>query len=136
MRPEGAPQEAEADGAVAAAGQVLMLWVGPPSGPALTCLQLCHSSARWAAFDPAYGSRIEGLSPEVGRLLKRRYYLVEKAKQAQIVGLLVGTLGSAGYLQTLHHIRSLAAAAGKKTYTLLMGKPQPAKLANFPEVGK
>lgn len=24
--------------------------------------------------------------------------------------------------------------AGKKTYTLLMGKPNPAKLANFPEI--
>jgi diphthamide biosynthesis protein 2 len=24
--------------------------------------------------------------------------------------------------------------AGKKTYTVLMGKPVPAKLANFPEV--
>jgi diphthamide biosynthesis protein 2 len=24
--------------------------------------------------------------------------------------------------------------AGKKTYTLLMGKPNPAKLANFPEL--
>ena len=26
------------------------------------------------------------------------------------------------------------ARAGKKTYTVLMGKPAPAKLANFPEV--
>ena len=25
-------------------------------------------------------------------------------------------------------------SAGKKTYTVLMGKPAPAKLANFPEV--
>lgn len=28
----------------------------------------------------------------------------------------------------------LAHRAGKKTYTVLMGKPAPAKLANFPEV--
>ena len=27
-----------------------------------------------------------------------------------------------------------ASRAGKKTYTVLMGKPAPAKLANFPEV--
>lgn len=32
-------------------------------------------------------------------------------------------------LHTLVH-----AQAGKKTYTLLMGKPNPAKLANFPEI--
>lgn len=29
---------------------------------------------------------------------------------------------------------SALAQAGKKTYTLLMGKPNPAKLANFPEI--
>ncbi len=28
----------------------------------------------------------------------------------------------------------LLCRAGKKTYTVLMGKPAPAKLANFPEV--
>ena len=28
----------------------------------------------------------------------------------------------------------VASRAGKKTYTVLMGKPAPAKLANFPEV--
>jgi len=28
----------------------------------------------------------------------------------------------------------LITAAGKKAYTLVMGKPNPAKLANFPEV--
>lgn len=63
-----------------------------------------------------------------------RYYLVEKAKGASIIGLLVGTLGAAGYLLALQQVRHLAEAAGKKTYTFLMGKPNPAKLANFPEV--
>lgn len=29
---------------------------------------------------------------------------------------------------------TLLPRAGKKTYTVLMGKPAPAKLANFPEV--
>lgn len=49
-------------------------------------------------------------------------------------GILVGTLGVAGFLQAAERIRGLAQAAGKKTYTILMGKPSPAKLANFPEV--
>ena len=46
----------------------------------------------------------------------------------------MGTLGVAGFLQAAEEVRRLARAAGKKTYTLLMGKPNPAKLANFPEV--
>ena len=49
-------------------------------------------------------------------------------------GIVVGTLGDRGYLQAARHVRALAEAAGKKTYTLLMGRPSPAKLANFPEV--
>ena len=48
-------------------------------------------------------------------------------------GIVVGTLGVAGYLQAAEEVRRLARAAGKRTYTLLMGKPSPAKLANFPE---
>ena len=49
-------------------------------------------------------------------------------------GILVGTLGVAGYRDAIESIRDLAKKAGKKTYTMLMGKPNPAKLANFPEV--
>ena len=40
----------------------------------------------------------------------------------------------AGYRDAIESIRRLAKSAGKKTYTMLMGKPNPAKLANFPEV--
>lgn len=50
------------------------------------------------------------------------------------VGIVVGTLGVAGYLQAAEKVRAMTQAAGKKTYTLLMGKPSPVKLANFPEV--
>ncbi|MCH94572.1 diphthamide biosynthesis protein 2-like, partial [Trifolium medium] len=67
------------------------------------------------------------------RILKRRYYLVERAKDANIVGILVGTLGVAGYLHIINQMMELITAAGKKAYTLVMGKPNPAKLANFPE---
>lgn len=40
----------------------------------------------------------------------------------------------AGYRDAIESVRRLAKQAGKKTYTMLMGKPNPAKLANFPEV--
>ncbi|KFO64556.1 Diphthamide biosynthesis protein 2, partial [Corvus brachyrhynchos] len=50
------------------------------------------------------------------------------------VGILVGTLGVAGYLTVLQHLRELLCRAGKRSYTLAVGKPNPAKLANFLEV--
>uniref|UniRef100_A0A0D9XR35 2-(3-amino-3-carboxypropyl)histidine synthase n=1 Tax=Leersia perrieri TaxID=77586 RepID=A0A0D9XR35_9ORYZ len=61
------------------------------------------------------------------------YYLVEKAKDANIIGILVGTLGVAGYLHIIEQMKYLIKAAGKKSYTLVMGRPNSAKLANFPE---
>lgn len=49
-------------------------------------------------------------------------------------GIVVGTLGAAGYLGAVDRLCRAAESAGKKTYTLLLGKPSPAKLANFPEI--
>lgn len=46
----------------------------------------------------------------------------------------VGTVNAAGYLSMIHQMKELITRAGKKAYTLVMGKPNPAKLANFPEV--
>lgn len=66
--------------------------------------------------------------------MMKRLHLVEKAKDAQIIGILVGTLGVKGYNEALDHIRSLIKKRGKKPYTLSVGKLNPAKLANFPEV--
>lgn len=43
-------------------------------------------------------------------------------------------LYAAGYLHIIHQMKELITGAGKKAYTLVMGKPNPAKLANFPEV--
>ncbi|XP_005410748.1 PREDICTED: diphthamide biosynthesis protein 2 isoform X1 [Chinchilla lanigera] len=69
-----------------------------------------------------------------GRLRARRWYLVERARDAHVVGLLVGTLGVARHCEALAHLRNLSQAAGKRSYVLALGQPTPAKLANFPEI--
>jgi diphthamide biosynthesis protein 2 len=128
--------------------------VGATDAPALLQLQLTYNSCPWAVLDPALlppiaatappadlsatatacGALREGLPLDISRALRRRYFLVQKARDARIVGILVGTLGAAGYVQAVSALQAAARAAGKKTYTLLMGKPSPAKLANFPEI--
>lgn len=40
----------------------------------------------------------------------------------------------AGFTEAVARLRRLAEAAGKKTYTVVMGRPAPHKLANFPEI--
>jgi len=86
-----------------------MVWLGPLSSPALTHLQLTFNSARWWLLDPAAGTVRRGLADGLERQLKRRYYLVERARGAAMVGLLLGTLGAAGYLTALQQLRALAA---------------------------
>ncbi|KAK1271960.1 hypothetical protein QJS04_geneDACA014193 [Acorus gramineus] len=109
----------------------LLFYIGSDNS-AFANVVLTFNSCELVRYD-AVGSCLVKESTHHKRILKRRYYLVEKAKDANIVGILVGTLGAAGYLHMIHQIKELIEAAGKKVYTLVMGRPNPAKLANFPE---
>lgn len=85
----------------------------------------------------------------------RQLHLIEKVKDARAIGILVGTLGIKNYLDAIDRIKYLTKArgklthffkifffmliknyiiAGKKSYILAVGKPNVAKLANFPEI--
>ncbi|XP_059655042.1 uncharacterized protein LOC132302174 isoform X2 [Cornus florida] len=94
----------------------LLYWIGYDN-LAFANVVLTFNGCEIVRYDAAENSLVTDLSQQ-RRILKRRYYLVEKAKDANIIGILVGTLG---------------VGAGKKAYTLVMGRPNPAKLANFPE---
>ncbi|KAK4243515.1 putative diphthamide synthesis protein-domain-containing protein [Corynascus novoguineensis] len=68
------------------------------------------------------------------RLLGRRYARLLTLASAGIIGILVNTLSVANYLSSVDSLRARIAAAGKKSYTVVVGKLNPAKLANFAEV--
>ncbi|KAI3746667.1 hypothetical protein L6452_09106 [Arctium lappa] len=108
-----------------------LFWIGPDNS-AFANVVLTFNSCEIVRYDATENQLLADTSQQ-RRILKRRYYLVEKAKDAGIVGILVGTLGVAGYLSVIHQIKEMITRAGKKAYTLVMGKPNPAKLANFPE---
>ncbi|XP_063092345.1 2-(3-amino-3-carboxypropyl)histidine synthase subunit 2 isoform X2 [Cavia porcellus] len=93
----------------------------------------------WAPGQPFFSccpdtGQTQDESVRAGRLRARRWYLVERARDAHVVGLLVGTLGVARHCEALAHLRNLSQAAGKRSYVLALGRPTPAKLANFPEM--
>ncbi|XP_027629714.1 2-(3-amino-3-carboxypropyl)histidine synthase subunit 2 isoform X2 [Tupaia chinensis] len=93
----------------------------------------------WAPGQPFFSccpdtGRTRDESARAGRLRARRHYLVERARDAHVVGLLAGTLGVAQHREALAHLRKLTRASGKRSYVLALGRPTPAKLANFPEV--
>ncbi|XP_054275500.1 2-(3-amino-3-carboxypropyl)histidine synthase subunit 2 [Macrosteles quadrilineatus] len=71
---------------------------------------------------------------DFNKTLRRRLYFVEKVKDAKVLGILVGTLSVDSYLCAIERIKNLAAFRGKRSYIFSVGKPNPAKLANFPEI--
>ncbi|XP_054783146.1 uncharacterized protein LOC129290412 [Prosopis cineraria] len=109
----------------------LIFWIGLDNS-AFANVVLTFNACETVRYDATENRLMTDLSQQ-RRILKRRYYLVERAKDANIIGILVGTLGVAGYLHMIHQMKELITSAGKKAYTLVMGRPNPAKLANFPE---
>ncbi|KAK9695027.1 Diphthamide biosynthesis protein 2, variant 2 [Basidiobolus ranarum] len=73
-------------------------------------------------------------SAQVNRSLMKRYFLVQKAKDADVIGIVVGTLGVSSYMSMIEHLKKLIKKAGKKQYTFVMGKLNVAKMANFMEI--
>ncbi|KAK6626813.1 hypothetical protein RUM44_009290 [Polyplax serrata] len=68
------------------------------------------------------------------KFLMKRIALVEKIKEASTIGILIGTLGIRNYLDAIKRIKLLVRNNGKRCYKLAVGKPNVAKLANFPEI--
>ncbi|XP_051998978.1 2-(3-amino-3-carboxypropyl)histidine synthase subunit 2-like [Xyrauchen texanus] len=73
-------------------------------------------------------------NPETSTGQMKRYYVIERAKDAGVVGILVGTLGVANYLTIIEQLKDIIHKAGKKSYMFAMGKINVPKLANFLEI--
>ncbi|KAF2837474.1 diphthamide biosynthesis protein [Patellaria atrata CBS 101060] len=67
--------------------------------------------------------------------LRRRYALLTSLNTVSIFGILINTLSVKNYLHIVEHVKAQIAAAGKKSYTFVVGKINAAKVANFSEVG-
>lgn len=74
------------------------------------------------------------LQTNTSAALRRRYALLTKVATAPIIGILINTLSVKNYMTALQHCQELIAAAGKKSYTFVVGKLNAAKVANFSEV--
>ncbi|KAL9605161.1 MAG: hypothetical protein Q9219_000095 [cf. Caloplaca sp. 3 TL-2023] len=67
--------------------------------------------------------------------LRRRYALLTSVSTVPIFGILINTLSVKNYLHVVEHVKSCIHAAGKKSYTFVVGKINAAKVANFSEIG-
>ncbi|KAJ8328984.1 Diphthamide biosynthesis protein 2 [Batrachochytrium dendrobatidis] len=112
---------------------VTMFYIGDESLN-LTNLMMTHSMCKQViAYNPVLNTG-SVQSGSANKLLMRRYFMVQKAKDADVIGIVVGTLGLASYLPVIENLKRLVLASGKKPYMLALGKPSPAKLGNFLEI--
>jgi len=88
-------------------------------------------SCQWWIFE---NSTLVPAGKNITRMLMKRSHLIEKCKDAQRIGILVGTLSLDKVDEILDKLRRLVKNSGRKCYTFLVGKPNVAKLANFPEI--
>ncbi|XP_010249074.1 PREDICTED: diphthamide biosynthesis protein 2 [Nelumbo nucifera] len=110
----------------------MIFWIGSDN-PTFVNALLMYNNCHIVRYDAMEQKLVNDLSRQKSIRNRRLNYYVEKAKDANIVGILVGTLGVAGYIYIIQQMKELIAAAGKKAYTFVMGRPNPAKLANFLE---
>lgn len=102
-----------------------------PSGPTVNCVLLRFSENTFYCVDPSDGSVkiTSGVRSVMNRSAK-----IEMVKDAEIIGILVGTLGVADYHKVISRLKIISKAAGKRSYTFVVGKPNEPKLANISEV--
>ncbi|MCJ1406786.1 Diphthamide biosynthesis protein 2 [Ptychographa xylographoides] len=67
--------------------------------------------------------------------LRRRYALLTSLSTVPVFGILINTLSVKNYLHIVEHVKAQILAAGKKSYTFVVGKVNAAKVANFSEIG-
>jgi diphthamide synthase subunit DPH2 len=83
---------------------------------------------------PSPAPATEDVGSGSGRAMARRYRMVEVVKAAGALGIVMGTLAVDRHREITARLRALCAASGKGCYTFLLGKLNPAKLGNFPEI--
>ncbi|CAF4950164.1 unnamed protein product [Pieris macdunnoughi] len=86
---------------------------------------------KWYLLDPA-SNQLDVIQETIW--FKRRRFLIEKCKDANVVGILVCKLAGDQTKQIISRMKQLCKANGKKCYVVSVGKPNVAKLANFPEI--
>lgn len=67
-------------------------------------------------------------------VIKKKHYIKEKIKDSTYVGILICSLSIKDLHERINRVKHLCKRANKKCYIFSVGRPNVAKLANFPEV--
>jgi diphthamide biosynthesis protein 2 len=100
----------------------------------LRFLSMSAGPCRYWTYSPSLEMLETSLPPSLQRQLNRRFYLTQKARDASVYGILVGTLSQQHFTSVVSTLQKVIQDAGKSCYTFAVGKINGAKLANFGEI--
>ena len=102
------------------------LYVGGESRALTHLLLTLGPQYSMVSYDPKTHT-IRSETGRTNRLLMRRYAAIQKARDASVVGLVIGTLGIHAYLPLLNELRRIltSPASRRKVYTISVGKLNP-----------
>lgn len=108
--------------------------ISDPPASLLLALQSRFASLHVLSVPSPSSPTLDNPTFRTAALLRRRFARVLSLASAGVVGILVNTLSVSNYLSSIDLLRKKIAGAGKKSYTVVVGKLNPAKLANFAEI--
>ncbi|XP_068153837.1 2-(3-amino-3-carboxypropyl)histidine synthase subunit 2 [Drosophila tropicalis] len=114
------------------AGERICVFVGSDN-QRFANLSLTTPALQWHIFD-GVSHTLSAKNPLTAQYIRRRYFYIEKCKDAQTLGLIVATLTAEGYLDVVARLQAMAKGRGIKTQLLSVGRLNPEKLANFLEI--
>ena len=89
-------------------------------------------------YSTSYDDNLSSCRPllaTTAQALRRRYALLTSLNTVSTFGILINTLSVKNYLHMVEHVKRIIRAAGRKSYTFVVGKVNAAKVANFGEIG-
>lgn len=107
----------------------------PPQSLLLTLSSRVSAIHIYPTLTTSLSAEPKALIASTGLALRRRYALLTSLSTVSIFGILINTLSVKNYLHIVEHVKARILAAGKKSYTFVVGKVNAAKVANFSEVG-
>eukprot|EP01091_Cochliopodium_minus_P011386 TRINITY_DN3203_c0_g1_i2.p1 TRINITY_DN3203_c0_g1~~TRINITY_DN3203_c0_g1_i2.p1 ORF type:complete len:535 (+),score=169.99 TRINITY_DN3203_c0_g1_i2:2-1606(+) len=114
-----------------------IVFLGDKHSQLLQNLVLGHNSNKIYVYDDSEENQKDSVrlvSNEDKKGLIKRYFLIEKIKDATTVGILVLTLSLKDSLQMIQNVKNLVKNAGKKYYMFVIGKLNVQKLLNFAHI--
>ncbi|KAH7140122.1 putative diphthamide synthesis protein-domain-containing protein [Dactylonectria estremocensis] len=111
-----------------------LIHISDPPSALLLALQSRFASLHILSTPSSESPSLTNPTMRTAGALRRRFAKVLSLASAGVIGILVNTLSVANYLSSIQLLRDKIDRAGKKSYTVVVGKLNPAKLANFAEI--